>query len=66
MQSIVLEFDTEAALQEAVRHVWEKLATSGEAVTQRLPEGGFRLEIVAEKPLKTTTLDKLGGRLVES
>ena len=66
MQSIVLEFDTETALQDAMRHVWEKLATSGEAVTQRLPEGRFRLEIVAEKPLKTTTLDKLGGRLVES
>ncbi len=65
MQSIVLEFETEAAMREALRHVWEKLAVSGEAVAQQLPEGGYRLEIVAEKPLKASTMDKLGGKLVK-
>jgi hypothetical protein len=65
MQSIVLEFDTEAEMEDALRHVWEKLAVSGEAVAQQLPEGGFRLEIVSEKPIKANTLDKLGGRQVK-
>ena len=65
MQSIVLEFESEAAMHEALRHVWETLAVSGEALGQQLPEGGFRLEIVAERPLKTSALDKLGGKLVK-
>lgn len=65
MQSVVLEFETEAAMQDALRHVWDKLAVSGEAIAQQLPEGGFRLEIVSERPLKANTLDKLGGKQVK-
>ena len=65
MQSIVLEFDNRRALDEAIAHVWDRLAVTGELSTQRLPEGRFRLEIVSEKPLRGSTLEKVGGRVVE-
>lgn len=65
MQSVILEFDDERTLEEAITHVWEKLGVTGELVRQQLPEGRFRLEIVSEKTLRRDTLDKIGGRLVE-
>ena len=65
MQSIVLEFDSQRALDEAVAHVWDKLGVTGELASQRLPEGRFRLEIISEKPLRGSTLEKVGGRVVE-
>lgn len=65
MQSMVLEFDDARALEEAVNHIWDKLGTTGELATQKLPEGRLRLQIISEKPLRASTLEKLGGRLVE-
>jgi len=65
MQSLVLEFEDERALDEAIAHIWDKLGVSGEMLRQRLPEGRFRLEIVAEKTLHRSSLDKIGGRIVE-
>ena len=65
MQSIVLEFDNARAAQEALHHLWDRLEVSGEVLTQPLPEGRIRLEVVSEKPLRAGTLEKLGGRLVE-
>lgn len=65
MQSIVLEFDNQHALDEAVTHVWDKLGVTGELSCQRLPEGRLRLEIISEKPLRGSTLEKVGGRVVE-
>ncbi len=65
MQSVVLEFEDERALDAAITQVWEKLAVTGELLRQRLPEGRFRLEIVSEKNLRRDALEKLGGRLIE-
>lgn len=65
MQSVVLEFDDERALDEAIAHIWDKLAVFGELVRQRLPEGTFRLEVISEKPLQRSSLEKVGGRIRE-
>lgn len=65
MQSIVLEFDNLRALEEAMAHVWDKLAVTGEVSSHPRPEGKFRLEIVSEKPIRGSTLEKVGGRIVE-
>ncbi len=66
MQSIVLEFDNQRAVDEAIAIIWDRLGVTGELSTQRLPEGRIRLEILSEKPLRANTLDKLGGRIVEA
>jgi hypothetical protein len=65
MHTVILEFEDERALDEAVAHIWDKLGVTGEIVRTRLPEGRFRLEIVSEKTLHKSTLEKIGGRLVE-
>ncbi len=65
MQSVVLEFENERALQEALVHIWERLGVSGELMTQRMPEGHFRMEVVSEKPIRGATLEKIGGRVLE-
>jgi len=64
MQTVVLEFSDRQALEEAVRHLWERLQVSGELVTSPTAEGRWRLEIVSERPLRSATLEKLGGRLL--
>ncbi len=64
MQSVVLEFDSRRGLDDAVTHLWDQVGMSGELVSQRLPEGRYRLEIVSEKPLRGPTLEKAGGRVV--
>ena len=64
MQTVTLEFEDERTLDEAITHLWEKLGVTGELTRQKLPEGRFRLEIVAEKGLHRSTLEKIGGRVV--
>ncbi len=65
MQTVVLEFDDERSLREAVDHLWRKLRVTGELNVQALGKGSWRLEIIAEKGLRPNTLEKLKGRLVE-
>lgn len=65
MQTVVLEFDDEKSLREAVDHLWHRLRVTGEINVQPLGKGSWRLEIIAEKGLRPNTLEKLKGRLVE-
>ncbi len=65
MQNVVLEFSDRKVLDEAVRHIWDRLAISGEISIAPREDGGWRLEIVSEKPIRPNTVDKLGGRIVE-
>jgi hypothetical protein len=65
VQTIVLEFDSEKALQEAVEHLWDRLGVSGELLTEKVHDGCWRLELVAEQPVRAATLEKLGGRAVK-
>jgi hypothetical protein len=64
VQTVVWEFETRRELDEAVRHLWDRLDISGELSVQRLPEGRWRLELVSERNLRSATLEKVGGRLV--
>lgn len=66
MQTVVWEFDSERAMEEAMHHLWERLGITGEMLTQRLSEGCWRLELVAEQTVRSATLEKIGGRLVKS
>ncbi len=65
MQCVTLEFDDERAVAEAEAHLWDRLGVTGEVLRRPLPEGRFRLEVIAEKTIQKATLEKIGGRLVE-
>lgn len=63
MQTIVLEFADSEALDDAVRVLWDGQETSGEVSIAPLPDGRWRMEVVAEKPLRGSILEKIGGRI---
>jgi hypothetical protein len=65
MQTLTLEFDSQADLDDATRHLWDRLGVTGELVAKPLPDGRWRLQVVSEKPLRGPTLEKLRGRRVE-
>ncbi len=65
MTTFALEFDSVEDLEEARRHLWERLAVTGELIARPLADGGWRLDVVSEKPLRGPTLEKLKGRRVE-
>lgn len=65
MHLLVMEFDNDKHLQEAIDHLWKKLKISGELNVRALGKGGWRLELLAEKPVRAVTIEKLQGRVVE-
>ncbi len=65
MTTLSLKFDSTADLQEAVAHLWDNLAMSGELMAHPLADGCWRLDVVSEKTLRATTLEKLKGRRTE-
>lgn len=66
MQTLVIEFDSRQALDDAINHLWDKLAVTGEMLSQRVDEGCWRLELVLEQSVRGPTLEKIGGRVVKS
>jgi hypothetical protein len=60
-----MEFDRLQDLEEAERHLWERLGVTGEIACRPLPDGRWRMDVVSEKPLRGATLEKLKGRVVE-
>jgi hypothetical protein len=65
MQCLTLEFEDDRTLAEAEAHLWDRLSLGGELLRRRTPDGRYRLEVISEKPIQKTTLEKIGGRLVE-
>lgn len=65
MQAVILEFENEKALNEAVDHLWNKLGTTGELNVKPLGGSAWRLEIVSEKGLRPNTLENVQGRRIE-
>ena len=66
MQTVVMEFDSERKLEEAMHQLWDQAGVTGEMVAHRLQDGLWRLEVVAEQALRPAALEKTGGRLVQS
>ncbi len=65
MTTVTYEFDSEADLNDALTHLWDRLGISGEVNVRPLGDGAYRMEIVAEKTLRPATLEKLRGRRIE-
>jgi hypothetical protein len=66
MHTLVLEFDDAHALEDALQHLWDRLGITGEVLVQRVSEACWRLELVAEQTVRSSTLEKIGGRVVKS
>ncbi len=66
MYTLVLEFDGQRALEEALQHLWDRLGVTGEMLAQRVSDDCWRLEIVAEQAIRPSTLEKIGGRTVKA
>ncbi len=66
LHSVTLEFDDADRLRAAVEHLWNKLGFTGELGVEPRGKGGWRLEVIAEREIRAATLEKLGGRVVET
>lgn len=65
LHTLTLEFDDEARLRAAVEHLWQKLGLTGEVSVEPRGKGVWRLEVISEKEIRGSTVEKLGGRVVE-
>jgi hypothetical protein len=65
MTTFTLEFDNASDVEEAIHHLWERLALTGELSTKAVADGHWRLQVVTEKPLRPQTLEKVKGRRVD-
>jgi len=62
---VALEFADEQGAERAVDHLRRRLGLTGEISVKPQPGGGWLVEIWSEKPLRSGTLEKIGGRPVE-
>lgn len=65
-QQITFEFESEKELRETVKKFWDGLNVSGELAVRPLGNGRWRLEIMAEKDLRESTLEKFAQYRVEN
>lgn len=65
MQTIVMEFDNEQQMREAQSRLWDKEKVTGEMGAKPLAGGRWRLELITEKPIKESLLEKLPGKVVQ-
>lgn len=62
-----LEFDREADLQQALRRLETQYDLTGEFHVRPLEDArGWRLTVYAERALRESVVDKLGGRRIEA
>jgi hypothetical protein len=65
MQNLVLEFPTEKEMRETVKKLWESHNVSGEVAVRPAANGRWRVEILAEKEIRESTLEKYAQYRVE-
>lgn len=65
MHVVIMEFERESELREAADYLWQKAGITGELNIKPAGRGIWRLELIAEKPVRQSVLEKLKGRRVE-
>lgn len=65
MQYLEFEFDTEEELREVVDRLWEGMGVTGE-ISIRPVGKKWRLDVVSEKDLRDSTLEKFREYRIES
>ncbi len=66
MQYLEFEFDTEKELRETVKKLWNGYNVTGEMAIRKTKDGRWRLEVVSEKDLRESTLEKFARWRIES
>lgn len=66
MQFLEFEFENEKELREIVTKMWDTMGVSGELSIRPLANGRWRLEIISEKELRDSQLDKFAKYRVEA
>ena len=64
MHSFILEFENEKDLREVARKLWDGLGVTGEMGIKPVGGGRWRLEVISEKEVRDSTLEKLKGTRV--
>lgn len=62
---VALEFEDREKLETAVRKLRDQLGVTGELAIKPLENGRWRLTVTSEKNLRETSLERLGGQLVD-
>ena len=65
MMVVALEFDDPKKLEAAIQRLRQNLGVTGELGIKPLEGGRWRLTISSEKPLRESSLEKLGGQRVD-
>lgn len=61
MQHFSVLVDNEAQVKDAITRIWDKLQVRGE-LTLRPLDGKYKIEVISEKDLTATQLEKLPGK----
>lgn len=65
MHVVIMEFERESDLHEAADYLWNKAGVTGELNIKPAGKGVWRMELIAEKAVRQSVLEKLKGRRVE-
>jgi hypothetical protein len=66
MQSMSFEFDNEKDMRDTVKKLWDVHNVSGELSVRPLGNGRWRVEVLSEKELRDSTLEKFAQFRVEA
>lgn len=65
MRYLVFEFDSEKEMEEVAKKLWDHYNVTGEMAMRRNSSGRWRLEVVSEKDLRESSLEKFAQYRVE-
>ncbi|HWI60884.1 MAG TPA: hypothetical protein VNT75_03500 [Symbiobacteriaceae bacterium] len=65
MQYLSFEFDNEPTMRETVKKLWDVHNVSGELSIRPIANGRWRVDVISEKELRETTLEKFAQFRVE-
>lgn len=65
MRYLVFEFDSENEMEEVAKKLWDHYNVTGEMGMRRNSSGRWRLEVVSEKDLRESSLEKFAQYRVE-
>ena len=63
MVTYLFEFESEETMRQAAEYLWRKLKVTGELSGQQVGNH-WRLELIAEQPLRPAMIETIGGRLL--
>lgn len=66
MQYLSFEFEEEKEMREIMKKLWDQLGVTGEMSVRRLSSGHWKMDMIAEKELRESTLEKFASFRTEN